>query len=136
MKYVLGFIVGFVILSVVIYAFVTHLPGVNTAPPPKISPSPTPQKLTINETLVTYMKDGFSPSTVTIPVNTSVKFTNTSTISVSVNSDDYPTNQLYPQLNLGIMEKNESKIVRLTKTGIYTYHNQLNPKQTGKIIVQ
>jgi plastocyanin len=134
MKYVVGFVLSILLLGVVLFFLINHLPGVQRAP--KISPTPTPEKLTEHETLVTYTQDGFSPSVVTIPSGSSVRFTNLSTTTASVNSDNYPTNKLYPELNLGRFEKKESIIVNLKKAGTYTYHNQFNPKQTGKIIVQ
>lgn len=136
MKYVLWFIGGAVLLGISLYFFITYLPTITTPVQPKIAATPTPEDLTAHETLVTYTQDGFSPQTVTIPINSSVMFRNLSSTTASVNSDDYPTNKLYPELNLGIFKKNQNLIVRITKAGIYTYHNQLNPKQTGKIIVQ
>ena len=135
MKYFVWLILGIIVLGVAGFFLITHNPTAKKQTP-VVTATPTPEELTAHETLVTYTQDGFSPQTVSIPVNSSVKFSNLSSTTASVNSDDYPTNKLYPELNLGLFKKNQNLIARFTKPGTYTYHNQLNPKQTGKITVQ
>ena len=94
--------------------------------------APLPQINTVSLT-----KNGFSPEKITIKKGTAVKWINNSgTDKASVNSDDYPTNTRFPELNLGQFNEGSSVAHIFTTTGTYTYHNQFNPKQTGTIIVE
>jgi plastocyanin len=88
-------------------------------------------------TTVTLTKNGFSPGKITIGKGTAIKWLNNSgTDNASVNSDDYPTNTRFPELNLGKISKGSAVAHIFTIAGTYTYHNQFNAKQTGTIIVQ
>lgn len=87
------------------------------------------------EKVVTLTASGFDPKTVTITEGTRVLWMNKSGKMGTVNSDDYPTNRLYPFLNLGAFPDGSSVQVVFDKAGTYTYHNHLNPDQTGKVIV-
>lgn len=53
----------------------------------------------------------------------------------TINSDDYPTNQLHKELNFGIFEDGSSVVYIFKKPGKYGYHNQLIPEQKGVVIV-
>ena len=92
--------------------------------------APLPKEVTI-----TLTKNGFSPSQVTIKVDSAARWVNKSGSQETVNSDNYPTNQLHKELNFGIFSNNSSVVHTFTKSGTYGYHNQLNPKQHGEIIV-
>ena len=98
----------------------------------KQASQPLPLEATVHIT-----DTGFSPETVAIKKGNAVRWINeTKTDNVSVNSDNYPTNRLYPELNLGKVSKG-STIVHISQSpGTYNYHNQFNPKQTGKINVE
>jgi plastocyanin len=92
--------------------------------------APLPKEVT-----VTLDKNGFKPNVVTVKVGTAVRWTNISGDKQTVNSDNYPTNQLYRELNFGIFN-NGSSVVYIFKTpGTYGYHNQLHHEQSGKVIV-
>jgi len=93
-------------------------------------PAPLPKEAT-----VILNKNGFSPATVTIKVGSAVRWKNESGSQQTVNSDNYPTNQLHKELNFGIFANNSSVAHTFTKAGTYGYHNQLNHKQAGKVIV-
>lgn len=87
------------------------------------------------QAIVILTKNGFSPRQVTIKVDSSVRWINQSGKRQTVNSDNYPTNQLYKPLNLGIFA-NGSSVSYIFKTpGTYGYHNQFNHTQVGKITV-
>jgi plastocyanin len=87
------------------------------------------------EVTVILDKNGFKPNVVTIKVGTAVRWENISGDKQTVNSDNYPTNQLHRELNFGVFN-NGSSVVYIFKTlGTYGYHNQLNHEQSGEIIV-
>lgn len=86
---------------------------------------------------ITLTKNGFTPAKTMIKKGTAVKWINNSgTDNASVNSDDYPTNLLFPELNLGKINQGSAVAHIFTTAGTYTYHNQFNPKQKGTIVVE
>lgn len=87
------------------------------------------------ESLVTLNKNGFTPTEVSIKEGGAVRWKNTSGADQTVNSNDYPTNQLHKELNFGMFKNGSSFVHIFSKTGYYGYHNQLHHEQTGKIIV-
>ncbi len=97
--------------------------------------NPTPAK-TIEGKEVAVTNIGFEPQTVTIKAGQRVVWTNKSGASVTVNSDSHPTHLLWPFLNLGQFADGSSVSVVFEKAGKYTYHNDLNPSQTGTVIVE
>ena len=93
--------------------------------------TPLPKEVT-----VTLDKNGFAPNVVTIKVGTAVRWKNISGDKQTVNSDNYPTNQLHKELNFGIFNSGSSVVYIFKTAGTYGYHNQLHHEQTGKIIVE
>lgn len=91
---------------------------------------PLPKEVTI-----TLNKDGFSPKEVTIKPGVAIRWKNVSGDKQTVNSDDYPTNQLHRELNFGIFSSGSSVVYTFTKTGTYGFHNQFHPEQKGKVVV-
>lgn len=87
------------------------------------------------EVAVTLDKNGFRPQELTVKVGTAVRWKNESGKRQTVNSDDYPTNQLHKELNFGIFEDGSSVVYIFEKPGKYGYHNQLKPEQKGAITV-
>lgn len=92
--------------------------------------TPLPKEIT-----VTLTKNGFSPKKIRIRVGSAVRWKNESGSQETVNSDNYPTNQLHKELNFGVFANHSSVVYTFTKPGIYGYHNQLHPNQKGKVIV-
>jgi plastocyanin len=90
----------------------------------------------ITENTVTLTSSGFSPQELTIKPGQAVRFKNASLVPASVNSDDYPANRKYPELNLGKFAPNQTLVHVFTKAGKYTYHNQMLPQNVGTIIVK
>ena len=81
-------------------------------------------------------KNGFSPKEMTIKVGSAVRWVNKSGAQQTVNSDNYPTNQLHKELNFGVFSNGSSVVYTFTKPGTYGYHNQFHHEQEGKIIVE
>lgn len=96
---------------------------------------PTPGK-TVEGKGVTVTDKGFEPQTVSIKAGQRVVWTDKSGGPVTVNSDSHPTHLLWPFLNLGTFDEGSSVSVVFEKTGKYTYHNHLNPSQTGTVVVE
>lgn len=79
---------------------------------------------------------GFSPSTLTVKVNTLVTWTNKSGKEAQVDSDPHPIHTSYPAMNFDPFSDGSSVSLVFDKAGTYHYHNHLQPSQTGTIIVQ
>jgi plastocyanin len=85
---------------------------------------------------VTLTSSGFVPQTLTIKADTRVVWINSSGVVGSVNSDNYPTNLLYPFLNFGQFNNGSSFSTVFQKAGTYAYYNFPTPSQKGTIIVK
>lgn len=99
----------------------------------------TPTAVETNKTesaSVDVTSSGFVPQTITIKAGKRVVWNNKSGGPVTVNSDSHPTHLLFPFLNLGEFDDGSSVSVVFEKAGKYTYHNHLNPSQTGTVTVE
>lgn len=80
--------------------------------------------------------DGFSPRSITIKKGDVVNWINKSGKQASINSAEFPTHKLFPELNLGTFH-NESRLqVRLQTLGELRYVNFFNNQQKGTILVE
>lgn len=87
------------------------------------------------QTAITLNANGFTPNKLTIKKGTAVRWINKSGKQQTVNSDNYPTNQLHRELNLGDFSNGASVMHIFGTVGTYGYHNQFHPDQKGTIIV-
>lgn len=97
-----------------------------------ISPSQKPNFFSHSVTLTT---SGFEPKNIQIKQGDVIHWVNKSGKLATVNSDNYPTNRLYPVLNLGEFIDGSSVQAKISRLGTLTYHNHLMPSQTGTITV-
>lgn len=110
---------------------------VATSPTPFASPVASPSaQPNAKETMVNLTKAGFEPGTVKIKVGDKVTWVNKSGQTATVNSDPHPTHTLWPFLNLGTFADGGTLSVTFDKVGTYTYHNHLNPSETGTVVVE
>ena len=72
----------------------------------------------------------FAPQTITVPVGTSVRWTNADDIPHTVVSDDKTT------FKSKALDTNEEFSFTFTKPGTYSYFCSIHPKMTGKVVVQ
>ena len=71
----------------------------------------------------------FSPNPVTVPVGTTVRWTNQDDIPHNVVSDD-------KSFKSKVLDTDETFTYTFAKPGTYTYFCSIHPKMTGKIVVQ
>lgn len=79
---------------------------------------------------------GFEPKTITVKKGNIVVWLNESGQEVVINSAVHPTHKEYPPLNLGKFPDASSMSIVFYSSGKYSYHNHLNPSQTGTVIVE
>jgi plastocyanin len=71
----------------------------------------------------------FSPTTVTVPVGSTVRWTNHDDIPHNVVSED-------KSFKSKVMDTDENFSYTFTKPGTYNYFCSIHPRMTGKIVVQ
>jgi len=77
------------------------------------------------------MVAGFSPSSVTVPLNGTVKWNNTDSIQHTVTSTTAPSNGSFNQtVNAG-----SSVCLKLTSGGTYYYHCSIHPYMPGGTVI-
>ena len=112
---------------------VTETPSVESQATPATESATTPAV----KSMVTISSMGFEPKSITIKVGEEVTWTNSDTVTHTVNSDPHPTHGNYSILNtVGMIKAGESKSAMFDKAGTYTYHDHLYPSLTGTVIVQ
>lgn len=125
-------IIGAIILILIIGGGILFL-NRTKAPSQTQAPSSTQSE---TQNTITFTKSGFSPDNLTIKVGTRVNWKNDSGGELSVNSNPHPQHTDYSALNIGEIEKGESKGLVFDKAGTFGYHNHYNPSQKGTIIVE
>lgn len=83
-----------------------------------------------SETQVKIDNFTFAPASITVPVGSSIRWTNADDIPHTVVSDDKTT------FKSKVLDTNEEFSFTFTKPGTYNYFCSIHPKMTGKIIVQ
>ena len=73
----------------------------------------------------------FSPGTLTVPVGTTVTWTNRDFEVHTVTADDTP-----PTFKSAGLDTDDSFSFTFNKAGTYSYHCSLHPHMTGKIVVK
>lgn len=76
---------------------------------------------------------GFSPGSVTVPVNTVVKWTNNDTITHTVTSTTVPSNGVFDSGNLA---PGASVCLKFTSAGSFNYHCSIHTSMTGLVTAQ
>ena len=85
---------------------------------------------------IAYTDNGFTPETVTVKSGQTIAIKNDSSTEVQFDSDPHPIHTTNKELNVEIVAPGEVKTFTVTKTGTFGYHNHLNPKQTGSIVIE
>jgi plastocyanin len=78
---------------------------------------------------VTIQGFAFSPATLTVPVNTTVTWTNKDGTTHTVTSDT-------GAFDSGSIAANQSYSFKFSSTGTYSYHCSIHPEMKGQIVVQ
>jgi plastocyanin len=71
----------------------------------------------------------FSPNPVTVPVGSTIRWTNQDDIPHNVVSDD-------KSFKSKVLDTDETFTYTFTKPGTYSYFCSIHPKMTGKVVVQ
>ena len=89
----------------------------------------TPDDKSASEVAVKIDNFSFSPATITVPVGTTVRWTNRDDIPHTVVSDD-------KSIKSKPLDTDETFTYTFTKAGTYSYFCGIHPKMTAKIIVK
>jgi len=106
-------------------------PAVTTSPeaapvnPSAVATPPAPE--VINKTLINIQNFAFDPAEITVPVGSTVIWTNNDPVPHQITSDSFSS----PTLDQG-----STFSQKFTAAGTYAYHCSIHPSMVGKIIVQ
>lgn len=131
-----GYIFIFLIFLLLIAGGYIYWKSIKTSNSSQQNNQTKKQRVLPKEVTVRLDKKGFSPAVVTVEVGSAVRWKNVSGDKQTVNSDDYPSNQLHRELNFGVFNDGSTVVYTFTKPGTYGYHNQFKPEQKGKVIVE
>ena len=114
----------FLALSAILFSSVSCSKSSDSATPtpPKTGGTPAANEVSIQGS-------AFSPASLTVPVNTTVKWTNLDSFTHTVTSDS-------PLFNSGSIPGNGTYTFQFTAKGTYPYHCSIHALMTGTIIVQ
>jgi plastocyanin len=91
----------------------------------------------LEENVVTYTNDGFSPQVLHVTVGTAVTFKNESGEDMWIASNPHPTHTNLPALDANTsMGPGEIYVYTFSKAGTWGYHNHANASLQGTIIVE
>ncbi len=99
----------------------------------------------VNQNVITYTNTGYSPSTLTVQVGTTITFKSESSIAMWVASASHPTHKVYPTTGgcLGStfdackgIQPGDSWSFKFDIAGNWKYHDHLKPSSFGTIIVK
>lgn len=89
------------------------------------------------EAVVRYTESGYAPRSLRVEAGTEVVFLNESSESMWTASNVHPAHQALPGFDaLEGFSEGESYSYTFTRTGVWQYHNHLNPRYGGEIIVE
>jgi plastocyanin len=133
-KLLIPVMLGFLLLS-----FIAVSACSQTAPAPPVTPTPAPSggnpgtlpggQQTSIKADVALVGFAFSPGTVTIPVGATVIWTNKDSATHTVTSDT-------GVFDSGNLARDAVFAYTFSKAGTYSYHCNIHPSMTGKIVVQ
>ena len=85
---------------------------------------------------VTYANNVFSPSELRVKVGDKIKFVNNGASEIEIASGPHPTHTSYPAFESGSLAPGATYKFTATEKITIMYHNHLNAKATGKIVVE
>ncbi len=110
--------------------------SMTTTPPPDstVQLVACPASGTTDVSIVSQVAPGFSPSNLTVPVNTMVKWTNNDTIQHTVTSTTVPANGAFDS---SLINPGTSVCFKFTSAGTFNYHCSIHPAtMIGVVTVQ
>jgi plastocyanin len=124
-----------------LFAVTTALSGCGKAPAPRPTVTAASHTPAATETVATSQvsidSKSFLPAIITVPVGTTVTWTNHDNVTHTVSSDPYPLNTgLSGFDSVKPIEPNQTYTFTFTRSGEWPYHDQLRPASfTGMVIV-
>lgn len=85
---------------------------------------------------ITFTDKGFSQPTYTFPDGLEVRVHNQSKMNLQFSSDDHPTHTEHTEMNMNILKPGESGTFKPAGKGTYMFHDHLNDRYTGTLIIQ
>lgn len=90
---------------------------------------------TVATNTITIENNEFAPKVASVSANTKITFINIDNRAHQIASDPHPTHTDLPELNSGVLYKEESFSLVIDTPGEYKFHLEDNPSVGGMIIV-
>lgn len=84
---------------------------------------------------IIYSDSGFSATNINAKAGDVITVRNSSSRTLDFASDEHPTHQDNPDLNIGNIESGQTATFS-AKSGTWGYHNHLNPRDEGTITIK
>ncbi|MDQ5932091.1 MAG: hypothetical protein QG649_176 [Patescibacteria group bacterium] len=85
---------------------------------------------------IVFTDKGFTQPTYTFPEGLEVRVHNQSKMNLQFSSDDHPTHTEHTEMNLKTLKPDESATFKPAGKGTYMFHDHLNDRYTGTLIIQ
>lgn len=115
------------LVSVLIFASCASSPPTTTTPPAATTPGASSSAPAAQGNAVSIESFSFKPAVLTVPVGTTVVWTNNDTAKHDIKSTEFFSNAL---------AKGETFSFKFEKAGTYDYSCGIHPTMTGQIIVK
>ena len=135
-KVVIGLIIVVIVFGLGAWWLASSMPSSSEVPKPETSNEKSTLPDTTAAATITYTDSGFSPATLTVKKDDTIKIVNQSSTSLEFSSDDHPTHKEDPELNMAIILPGKDAMLKVTKTGSWGYHNHLKSSDEGHLTVE
>lgn len=85
---------------------------------------------------IVFTDKGFTQSTYTFPDGMKIKVHNQSNQDLQFSSDNHPTHTEHTELNMRTLKPGESDTFTPAGKGSYEFHDHLNARYTGTLVIQ
>lgn len=90
----------------------------------------------VTDSTIVFTNNGFEKSTYRVKANEPVTIDNQASFEIEFSSDDHPTHQENPELNMSSIDAGERGTFTPTKTGTWHVHDHEHPEFTATLIVE
>ena len=85
---------------------------------------------------IVFTNQGFAQPSYTFPAGMAIRVHNQSSKDMQFSSDDHPTHRKTPELNMEVLPAGESGTFTPPAKGTYGFHDHINARYKGALIIQ
>lgn len=135
-KVIIGLVIVVIVFGLGAWWLASSMPSSSEVPKPSSGNEKSTLPDTVAAATINYTDSGFSPESLTVKKDDTIKIVNQSSVSLEFSSDDHPTHKADPELNMAMIQPGKDGMLKVTKTGTWGYHNHLKPGDEGHLTVE